>query len=173
MLWQQRVKRLNPFLFNVLSNILVYAEPEWANQHRTYCQHPHHGILAFIHTHGGAPAHWGKHTGVSETGPAFTLNFAASLTEYCVSFAFVCIFQMVKLQEVFKLFYLGKHSGRKLQWQPTLGHAVLKAEFKEVTGLFIKILHWEDKTKPVITINILSCRVKRSCRFLCSRHLFC
>uniref|UniRef100_A0AAQ5ZE84 Cullin family profile domain-containing protein n=1 Tax=Amphiprion ocellaris TaxID=80972 RepID=A0AAQ5ZE84_AMPOC len=39
--------------------------------------------------------------------------------------------EMVKLQEVFKLFYLGKHSGRKLQWQPTLGHAVLKAEFKE------------------------------------------
>uniref|UniRef100_A0AAZ3RPB5 Cullin-4A n=1 Tax=Oncorhynchus tshawytscha TaxID=74940 RepID=A0AAZ3RPB5_ONCTS len=39
--------------------------------------------------------------------------------------------QMVKLQEVFKLFYLGKHSGRKLQWQPTLGHAVLKTEFKE------------------------------------------
>lgn len=41
---------------------------------------------------------------------------------------------MVKLQEVFKLFYLGKHSGRKLQWQPTLGHAVLKAEFKEVSA---------------------------------------
>ncbi|XP_008308129.1 cullin-4A isoform X1 [Cynoglossus semilaevis] len=39
--------------------------------------------------------------------------------------------EMVKLQEVFKLFYLGKHSGRKLQWQPTLGHAVLKSEFKE------------------------------------------
>uniref|UniRef100_A0A671KKV2 Cullin-4A n=1 Tax=Sinocyclocheilus anshuiensis TaxID=1608454 RepID=A0A671KKV2_9TELE len=39
--------------------------------------------------------------------------------------------KMVKLQEVFKLFYLGKHSGRKLQWQPTLGHAVLKTEFKE------------------------------------------
>uniref|UniRef100_A0A8C5AEH0 Cullin 4A n=1 Tax=Gadus morhua TaxID=8049 RepID=A0A8C5AEH0_GADMO len=29
------------------------------------------------------------------------------------------------------VFYLGKHSGRKLQWQPTLGHAVLKTEFKE------------------------------------------
>ncbi|CAB1327449.1 unnamed protein product [Coregonus sp. 'balchen'] len=42
--------------------------------------------------------------------------------------------EMVKLQEVFKLFYLGKHSGRKLQWQPTLGHAVLKTEFKEVRG---------------------------------------
>uniref|UniRef100_A0A8C1WZ43 Cullin-4B n=1 Tax=Cyprinus carpio TaxID=7962 RepID=A0A8C1WZ43_CYPCA len=39
--------------------------------------------------------------------------------------------EMVKLQEHIKLFYLGKHSGRKLQWQPTLGHAVLKTEFKE------------------------------------------
>uniref|UniRef100_A0A4W3I850 Cullin-4B n=1 Tax=Callorhinchus milii TaxID=7868 RepID=A0A4W3I850_CALMI len=39
--------------------------------------------------------------------------------------------EMVKLQEIFKIFYLGKHSGRKLQWQPTLGHSVLKAEFKE------------------------------------------
>ncbi|NXE37630.1 CUL4A protein, partial [Ptilorrhoa leucosticta] len=39
--------------------------------------------------------------------------------------------EMIKLQEVFKTFYLGKHSGRKLQWQTTLGHAVLKAEFKE------------------------------------------
>lgn len=43
---------------------------------------------------------------------------------------------MIKLQEVFKTFYLGKHSGRKLQWQTTLGHAVLKAEFKEVSSLF-------------------------------------
>lgn len=42
---------------------------------------------------------------------------------------------MVKLQEVFKTFYLGKHSGRKLQWQTALGHAVLKAEFKEVGAL--------------------------------------
>ncbi|XP_029820626.1 cullin-4A, partial [Manacus vitellinus] len=39
--------------------------------------------------------------------------------------------EMIKLQEVFKTFYLGKHSGRKLQWQTTLGHAVLKAEFKD------------------------------------------
>lgn len=41
---------------------------------------------------------------------------------------------MVKLQEIFKTFYLGKHSGRKLQWQSTLGHCVLKAEFKEVSS---------------------------------------
>uniref|UniRef100_A0A1A8EM16 Cullin-4B n=2 Tax=Nothobranchius korthausae TaxID=1143690 RepID=A0A1A8EM16_9TELE len=39
--------------------------------------------------------------------------------------------EMVRLQEIFKSFYLGKHSGRKLQWQSTLGHCVLKAEFKE------------------------------------------
>ncbi|CAI9736139.1 cullin-4A-like isoform X1 [Octopus vulgaris] len=37
--------------------------------------------------------------------------------------------EMVQYQEIFKKFYLGKHSGRKLQWQPTLGHCVLKAEF--------------------------------------------
>ncbi|XP_041274002.1 cullin-4A isoform X7 [Onychostruthus taczanowskii] len=43
--------------------------------------------------------------------------------------------EMIKLQEVFKTFYLGKHSGRKLQWQTTLGHAVLKAEFKEYLPL--------------------------------------
>ncbi|XP_076033393.1 cullin 4 isoform X2 [Oratosquilla oratoria] len=36
---------------------------------------------------------------------------------------------MVHYQQVFTKFYLGKHSGRKLQWQPTLGHCVLKAAF--------------------------------------------
>ncbi|XP_022348158.1 cullin-4B-like [Enhydra lutris kenyoni] len=39
--------------------------------------------------------------------------------------------EMEKLQENFKNFYLSKHSGRKLQWQSTLGHCVLKAEFKK------------------------------------------
>ncbi|XP_018566633.1 cullin-4B isoform X2 [Anoplophora glabripennis] len=38
--------------------------------------------------------------------------------------------QMVKFQDIFKDFYLSKHSGRKLQWQPTLGYCVLKATFK-------------------------------------------
>nr|CAI5853256.1 unnamed protein product [Callosobruchus analis] len=37
---------------------------------------------------------------------------------------------MVRLQDVFRDFYLSKHSGRKLQWQPTLGYCVLKASFK-------------------------------------------
>lgn len=39
--------------------------------------------------------------------------------------------EMVKFPEIFKTFYLGKHSGRKPQWQSTLGRCVLKAEFKE------------------------------------------
>ncbi|XP_065344012.1 cullin-4A-like [Cloeon dipterum] len=39
--------------------------------------------------------------------------------------------EMVQYQEVFNKFYLGKHSGRKLQWQPTLGHCVLKADFAQ------------------------------------------
>jgi hypothetical protein len=40
---------------------------------------------------------------------------------------------MVKYQDIFKTFYLSKHSGRKLQWQPTLGHCVLKANFPAVS----------------------------------------
>ncbi|KAG7205670.1 hypothetical protein KM043_007620 [Ampulex compressa] len=39
--------------------------------------------------------------------------------------------KMVQYQDVFNKFYLGKHSGRKLQWQPTLGHCVLKAWFNQ------------------------------------------
>ena len=45
--------------------------------------------------------------------------------------SFVLIFSdLVKYQEIFAKFYHGKYSGRKLQWQPNLGHAVLKASFK-------------------------------------------
>ncbi|XP_059613495.1 cullin-4A [Phlebotomus argentipes] len=39
--------------------------------------------------------------------------------------------QLVALQGLFSKFYLAKHSGRKLQWQPTLGHCVLKAVFDQ------------------------------------------
>ncbi|XP_054553730.1 cullin-4B-like [Talpa occidentalis] len=39
--------------------------------------------------------------------------------------------EMERLQEKFKNFYLSKHSGRKLQWQSTLGHCVLRADFKK------------------------------------------
>lgn len=40
--------------------------------------------------------------------------------------------EMVRAQEVFQRFYLSKHSGRKLQWQPTLGLCVLRAAFPMV-----------------------------------------
>ena len=39
-------------------------------------------------------------------------------------------FALSNLQEIFQKFYHGKYSGRKLQWQPNLGHCVLKAHFK-------------------------------------------
>uniref|UniRef100_A0A8K9XAQ2 Cullin-4B n=1 Tax=Oncorhynchus mykiss TaxID=8022 RepID=A0A8K9XAQ2_ONCMY len=67
-----------------------------------------------------------------ECGAAFTSKLEGMFKDMELSKDVMIQFkQMVKLQEVFKLFYLGKHSGRKLQWQPTLGHAVLKTEFKE------------------------------------------
>jgi len=37
---------------------------------------------------------------------------------------------MSKYQEIFNKFYQGKYSGRKLQWQASLGHCVLKANFR-------------------------------------------
>lgn len=39
---------------------------------------------------------------------------------------------LLRHQAVFTKFYLAKHSGRKLQWQPTLGHCVLRAHFTQV-----------------------------------------
>lgn len=39
--------------------------------------------------------------------------------------------QLLELQSIFNKFYLQKHTGRKLQWQPTLGHCVLKARFDQ------------------------------------------
>jgi len=39
--------------------------------------------------------------------------------------------QMAEYHEVFKKFYLNKHNGRKLQWQPNLGHCLLKARFAD------------------------------------------
>ncbi|XP_037089322.1 cullin-4A-like [Pollicipes pollicipes] len=37
---------------------------------------------------------------------------------------------MVPLQDLFNKFYLSKHSGRKLQWQPSLGHCLLRGNFR-------------------------------------------
>jgi len=37
---------------------------------------------------------------------------------------------MTQYQEIFNKFYQGKYSGRKLQWQSSLGHCVLRANFR-------------------------------------------
>lgn len=39
-----------------------------------------------------------------------------------------CFFSLLR-QDIFKEFYLSKYSGRRLMWQNSLGHCVLKAEF--------------------------------------------
>ena len=39
--------------------------------------------------------------------------------------------QMAQYLEDFKKFYVGKHSGRKLQWQHSLGQCVLKSSFPQ------------------------------------------
>lgn len=37
--------------------------------------------------------------------------------------------QLAEIAEVFKKFYLQKYSGRRLMWQNSLGHCILKATF--------------------------------------------
>lgn len=98
----------------------------------------------------------------------------------CVYFVanWTMFFQMVRLQEIFKTFYLGKHSGRKLQWQSTLGHCVLKAEFKEVAHSFGEKLTHSLARSTERSINcwiwFLSCwRARRSCRCHFSKHWCC
>ncbi|CAF4775996.1 unnamed protein product, partial [Rotaria socialis] len=41
--------------------------------------------------------------------------------------------ELCKLQEIFTKFYLSKHTGRKLQWQYSLDHCLLKGWLKEKT----------------------------------------
>lgn len=44
-----------------------------------------------------------------------------------------CIFPevMIKTSESFKQFYLSRHSGRRLTWQPAMGNADLRVSFRE------------------------------------------
>lgn len=53
--------------------------------------------------------------------------------------------EMVQYQDHFNKFYLGKHNGRKLQWQPTLGHCVLKATFPQVCKHYFILCHKKVK----------------------------
>ena len=54
--------------------------------------------------------------------------------------------EMIEYQNVFNKFYLLKHSGRKLQWQPTLGHCVLKATFDQVIKLIASLIYLHPLT---------------------------
>ena len=40
---------------------------------------------------------------------------------------------LAKSLDVFKGFYLGNHSGRKLTWLNSLGHCMLKADYPKVS----------------------------------------
>ena len=55
--------------------------------------------------------------------------------------------EMVKHQADFTKFYLSKHSGRKLQWQPALGHCLIKSHFPQVRPSFVKqkVVKWNYK----------------------------
>lgn len=48
--------------------------------------------------------------------------------------------QLVQYQEIFTKFYVSKHMGRKLTWQPNLGHCVLKAFFDLVSLAYIEFI---------------------------------
>lgn len=37
--------------------------------------------------------------------------------------------ELIKTQQIFQRFYVTNHSGRKLLWQPSLGHCIVKAQF--------------------------------------------
>lgn len=41
--------------------------------------------------------------------------------------------EIIQYQQCFNKFYLAKHKGRKLQWQPTFGHCILRSYFKKGT----------------------------------------
>ncbi|KAH8336932.1 cullin-4A [Drosophila kikkawai] len=64
--------------------------------------------------------------------------------------------QFINPQQIFNKFYLEKHSGRKLQWQPTLGNCMLRAQFdagpKELmVSLFQALVLLLFNDKPVLS----------------------
>lgn len=58
--------------------------------------------------------------------------------------SYVCGFQNSLIQDIFKEFYLSKHSGRRLMWQNSLGYCVLKSNFpkgrKELSVSLFQVL---------------------------------
>ncbi|MQL98173.1 hypothetical protein Taro_030884 [Colocasia esculenta] len=75
-------------------------------------------------------------------------------------------------QDIFKEFYLSKYSGRRLMWQNSLGHCVLKAEFprgkKELAVSLFQVKFESCSLLSKISRIQLGLRTK-SCEGLCSR----
>lgn len=84
-------------------------------------------VLANISTHGCPTSSW------TECLSGFWLSglrlHAYMFSRMPFSVAWPCIFPYCCLQDIFKEFYLSKYHGRRLMWQNSLGHCVLKAEF--------------------------------------------
>jgi hypothetical protein len=63
------------------------------------------------------------------------IYFLASRLPHLPTDAVLFLLQLERCQEIFKDFYMSKHSGRRLTWQNQLGHCVLKGTFKKVSRL--------------------------------------
>lgn len=71
---------------------------------------------------------------------------------------------LLELQSIFNKFYLAKHSGRKLQWQPTLGSCVLTSRFEHgskefLVSLFQALVLLLFSDNDVLTFN----EIKAAC----------
>ncbi|KAF9580330.1 Cullin-4A, partial [Lunasporangiospora selenospora] len=62
------------------------------------------------------------------TYPPAEANIPDKLTDLTFNLSPVNI-QISQCQEIFKEFYLSKHNGKRLMWQNSLGHSVVKAHF--------------------------------------------
>ena len=74
------------------------------------------------------------------------------------------------MQDIFKEFYLSKHSGRRLMWQNSLGHCVLKADYpkgkKELSVSLFQVCTYIQKLRlyhcegfrMFVLISVCMCR---------------
>ena len=70
---------------------------------------------------------------MSAVGPSSSSSNPIDLNVNVQSMAYWPTYQPMEVSipgEIFKKFYHGKYSGCKLQWQPQLGHCVLRAHFR-------------------------------------------
>lgn len=78
------------------------------------------------------------------------IHFFFESHSHCKFFHIICAdrhWMLVYMQDIFKEFYLSKHSGRRLMWQNSLGYCVLKADFtkgkKELSVSLFQVPTWQ------------------------------